>query len=221
MTQTAAIKISTRHLGAIGFSTLRVNRHDILKSAMTRPKTNPARYVSPYRYQSPNIPLSAIRRFARQIAEKFQPDKIILFGSYAYGTPREDSDVDLLVIMPCRNALDQSVRIDNAFERPFIVDLIVRTPRQMDFGLRDPDDRDWFLWEIVGKGKVLYEAPHRSVGPQGRRGPGRGKKPRGSGRAAAKRGLLPLPTTSRKILQGDVAGTRPAHPKNSRPGRAT
>jgi hypothetical protein len=55
------------------------------------------RYVQPYRYASPNIPLAAIRRFARRIAERFQPDKIVLFGSYAYGTPHNESDVDLLV----------------------------------------------------------------------------------------------------------------------------
>jgi predicted nucleotidyltransferase len=50
-----------------------------------------------------------IRRFARQVAERFQPDKIILFGSYAYGTPHADSDVDILVIMPTRNQLEQAV----------------------------------------------------------------------------------------------------------------
>jgi predicted nucleotidyltransferase len=46
------------------------------------------------------VPLSAIRRFARQVAERFQPEKIILFGSHAYGTPNADSDVDMLVVMP-------------------------------------------------------------------------------------------------------------------------
>lgn len=162
-------------------SHIRIDRRDILKNAMARPKTKPIPCVQPYRYQAPNIPMAAIRRFARQVAEKLQPDKIILFGSFAYGTPREDSDVDLLVIMPCRNAIDQAVRIDNALEAPFILDLIVRTPRQMDYGLRDPDDRDWFLWEIVEKGKVLYEAPHRPVGPQGRGGHRRGAKARGIG----------------------------------------
>jgi predicted nucleotidyltransferase len=50
-----------------------------------------------FRYHSPNIPITAIRRYARRIAEKFDPDKIILFGSYAYGQPHEWSDVDILV----------------------------------------------------------------------------------------------------------------------------
>jgi uncharacterized protein len=129
---------------------------------MAKKHTTPVPYVQPYRYPSPNIPLAAIRRFARQIAERFGPEKIILFGSYAYGTPHAESDVDLLVIMPAYNAINQSIRICLAFERPFSLDLIVRTPRQIERGLRDGDD---FLVEVLGKGKVLYEAPNRPVGP--------------------------------------------------------
>src|SRR5450432_1994749 len=89
-------------------------------------------YVQPYRYASPNIPLTAIRRFARRIAERFEPDKIILFGSYAYGKPHNESDVDLLVIMRTKNAIDQSIRICVAFDRLFSLDLIVRTPYQIE-----------------------------------------------------------------------------------------
>src|SRR5258708_4302290 len=125
------------------------------------------RYVQPYRYASPNIPLTAIRRFARRIAQRFQPDKIILFGSYAYGKPHEESDVDLLVIMRTRNAIDQSIRISLAFKRLFSLDLIVRTPWQIERGLKDDV---WFLREIIEKGKVLYEAPDRQVGSQSRNG---------------------------------------------------
>src|SRR5438309_7272925 len=132
-------------------------------------KPRPVPYVQPYRYASPNVPMRAIKRFARQIAEKFCPEKIILFGSYAYGTPHNESDVDLLVIMPCRNTTDQALRIDLAFEPPFSVDLIVRTPYQIKQGLKE-GDCDWFLREIVEKGKVLYEAPYGSVGSQGRAG---------------------------------------------------
>jgi len=40
-----------------------------------------------YRYLPPDIPTAAIRQFARRIAEKFDPDKIIVFGSFAYGKP--------------------------------------------------------------------------------------------------------------------------------------
>src|SRR5436190_11647871 len=115
---------------------------------MSKKHPKPVPYRQPYRYASPNIPMAAIRRFARQIAEKFHPDKIILFGSYAYGAPHNESDVDLLVIMPCRNTIDQAIRIDCAFNRPFSLDLIVRTPYDVKQGLKE-GDCDWFLREIV------------------------------------------------------------------------
>src|SRR6267142_3465057 len=69
-------------------------------------------------YYGANIPRRLIRRYARAIAEEFQPDKIILFGSYAYGTPHEDSDVDLLVIMPARNELDMGFKIHWTIQPP-------------------------------------------------------------------------------------------------------
>jgi predicted nucleotidyltransferase len=125
-----------------------------------------------YRYCSPNIPMSAIRRFARQIVEKFQPDKIILFGSYAYGTPHEWSDVDLLVVMPAWNDRSKANRICQALEAPFCLDLKVRTPKEVE---RDVRDGDWFLTEVVTKGKVLYEKANGAVGPKSRGRSRRGK----------------------------------------------
>jgi predicted nucleotidyltransferase len=172
------------------------------KHALTAP------YVQPYRYPSPNIPMSAIRRFARQIAEQFQPDKIILFGSYAYGTPHAESDVDLLVIMPAYDVVNQAIRIGLAFERPFSLDLIVRTPKQIERGLRDDD---WFLRELIEKGKVLYEAPNRSVGSQGRRRLGRRVRSSGTKSAAARHGVHPLPAGRGKVPQGPAA--RPRRPR--------
>ena len=118
-----------------------------------------------FRYHSPNIPIAAIRRYARQIAEKFDPDKIILFGSYAYGQPHEWSDVDILVVMPAYNQISKAVRITNALEAPFSLDLIVRTPKTLQ---RDWEDGDWFLREILAKGKVIYEKTDGALGPQSR-----------------------------------------------------
>src|SRR5437764_7417260 len=98
-------------------------------------------------------PMSAINRFARQIVERFRPEKIILFGSYANGRPTPDSDVDLLVVMPTRNQLEQAVRIDEAIEeRGFPLDLLVRTPKALADQLNGGDS---FLQEIVSRGKVL------------------------------------------------------------------
>jgi predicted nucleotidyltransferase len=127
----------------------------------------PARRKNPLTglYYPNLVPMSAIRRLARQIAERFQPDKIILFGSYAYGTPTRDSDVDLLVIMPTRNQIAQAVRIDEAIEPGFALDLLVRTPRVLEQRLRWGD---WFLREIVERGKILYEKADGRMDKQSR-----------------------------------------------------
>src|SRR5215470_2633572 len=105
-------------------------------------------------YSAPDIPLRVIRRYARAIAERFRPDKIILFGSFAYGTPHADSDVDLLVILPARNQLDQAIKIRWELPAPFPMDLLVRTPKNMKWRL---EDGDLFHTHIVNKGIVLYE----------------------------------------------------------------
>src|SRR2546429_2177970 len=126
------------------------------------PKVRPPRW-----YRGADVPLRVIRRFARQVAERFQPDKIILFGSYAYGTPHADSDVDILVIMPCRNQLDQAVRISLEIDPPFPLDIIVRTPHNMQWRLAEGES---FLREITTKGKVLYEKDHAGMGAKGRSG---------------------------------------------------
>jgi predicted nucleotidyltransferase len=125
------------------------------------------------------VPMSAIRRYASQIAERFHPDKIILFGSYAYGTPDPASDVDLLVVMPTNNQSEQADRIaealeDDGIEPGFALDLLVRTPRTMSDRLRWGD---WFLREIVSRGKVLYEKNDRRLGAQGGIRLPRGSKP--------------------------------------------
>jgi predicted nucleotidyltransferase len=159
--------------------------------------------------------MSAIRRFARQIAERFHPEKIILFGSYAYGEPHAESDVDLMVIMPTRNAIDQAIRIDLAFERLFSLDVHVRTPYQIRQGLKDPDDRDWFLYEVMTKGKVLYEAPHRSVGAKGRGGRAGGKGTGRANSASPTRGVLPLPTSIGKVPESPPSRNRRPRAKNA------
>jgi predicted nucleotidyltransferase len=118
-------------------------------------------------YRGADIPMRLIRRFARQVAERFHPDKIVLFGSYAYGTPHADSDVDILVIMPARNQLDQAVKIELACDPPFPLDVIVRTPASIKWRLAEGD---LFHTEIVTKGKVLYEKGDSRMGTQGRKG---------------------------------------------------
>src|ERR1700738_4745138 len=103
-----------------------------------------------YRYSSPNIPMSAIRRFARQLVEWFQPERIILFGSYASGQPHEWSDVDILVVAPPSKQRGKALRTVSACQPPFSLDLVVRAPKELERGLKDGS---WFLTEIVTKGK--------------------------------------------------------------------
>ena len=116
-------------------------------------------------YRGADVPMRVIRRFARQVAERFHPDKIILFGSYAYGTPHADSDVDILVVMPARNQIDMSVKISLAIDPPFPLDIIVRTPKNMKWRLEEGDS---FLREITSEGKVLYEKTDEGMGQEGR-----------------------------------------------------
>jgi predicted nucleotidyltransferase len=132
-------------------------------------------------YTGAEIPMAVIRAFARQVVKHFQPDKIILFGSRAYGTPHADSDVDILVIQPTRNQLDHAFKIHSALLPPFPLDIIVRTPEEMQWRLEEGES---FTTEIMARGKVLYEKKHSRMDTQGR-----GRLPAGSGRVARKRVL--------------------------------
>lgn len=103
-----------------------------------------------------NDHLKVIRTVIQQIVETFHPQKIVLFGSYAYGWPRRDSDVDLLVVMKShKRPVDRTVEILKSLRiYPFPMDLLVRTPEEIRRRLRMGD---FFFEEILRKGKVLYE----------------------------------------------------------------
>jgi uncharacterized protein len=105
--------------------------------------------------QRKRIPQSAIKAVVRQIAEQFRPQQIILFGSYAYGQPRPESDVDLLVVMetPLKET-EQAIQICEAIDYHFGLDLIVRKPATLSKRLALGD---FFLREIMTTGHVLYE----------------------------------------------------------------
>lgn len=97
-----------------------------------------------------------IKIFTEQIARRFKPKRIILFGSYAYGKPTEDSDVDLLVVMPFKgDGLEKAAEIRSAIEAGFPLDLLVRSPQQVRQRIQQ---EDFFLREVVEKGTILYEA---------------------------------------------------------------
>ena len=114
-----------------------------------------------YRNGRRRIPLRKIRALAKQIADKFAPEKIILFGSYAYGKPKPESDVDLLVVMKTslRNRA-QSVQIARALDYHFGLDLIVRRPEELKERIRLGD---FFLQEISERGQLLYDRPNKRM----------------------------------------------------------
>lgn len=98
-----------------------------------------------------------VERFVAQLVRRFEPERVVLFGSHAEGTATADSDVDLLVVMPFEGrGSDQAARIDCALKRDFALDLLVRRPEAVRQGLEQGDP---FMKEIVEKGKVLYARP--------------------------------------------------------------
>jgi predicted nucleotidyltransferase len=104
------------------------------------------------------VSLESIERYARTIGEEFGAERVILFGSYAYGEPDEDSDVDLLVVM---NTKERPWRAASAIRRRhrsgFPMDLMVRTPAQVNDRLAMGD---CFMEDVIAHGRVLYETKH-------------------------------------------------------------
>jgi predicted nucleotidyltransferase len=97
-----------------------------------------------------------LAEMVRRIVTALQPEKILLFGSYVYGTPSGDSDVDLLVILdtPSRPA-DRYLAVSRLLRpRPFPLDILVKTPDEIVQALVKGDA---FIREIVTQGRVLYE----------------------------------------------------------------
>ncbi|NUM52422.1 MAG: nucleotidyltransferase domain-containing protein [Candidatus Hydrogenedentes bacterium] len=107
------------------------------------------------------VEMSKIEAFVRRLVDEYEPEKVILFGSYAYGDPRDGSDVDLLVVM---NTSDppamKAVEMLRSLRPRFSIDLIVRTPEQVVQRLAWDD---FFLQDIFEKGKVLHESAHVRV----------------------------------------------------------
>jgi uncharacterized protein len=98
----------------------------------------------------------ALAAIVHRLVTGLHPHKIVLFGSYGYGTPTADSDVDLLVIVdtPTR-PVDRYLRVSRLLRpRPFPLDLLVKTPEEITQALKKEDP---FMREITTQGRVLYE----------------------------------------------------------------
>jgi len=99
-----------------------------------------------------------LRKWATQLALRFSPEKVILFGSYAYGQPTDDSDVDLLVVMShTESDIKKASEIRMTLPVTIPIDVLVRSPKKIQERLRMGD---FFIREIMEKGKILYAASH-------------------------------------------------------------
>jgi predicted nucleotidyltransferase len=99
---------------------------------------------------------AALRQAVDRLATRFDPDKIILFGSRARGQGGPESDADLLIVMPVNaSKRQQAVQMDLALEGiPIPIDLIVITPEEVE---KYRDAAGTVIHEAVREGKVLYE----------------------------------------------------------------
>lgn len=100
--------------------------------------------------------LKDIQKMAQQIVERFHPKKVILFGSYAFGKPTRDSDVDLLVVMETdKNPVHAAGLISAAVDHSFPLDILVRRPSDLEAYLAE---KTVFETQVVTEGLTLYEA---------------------------------------------------------------
>ena len=97
-----------------------------------------------------------INELVRRIVNRFHPEKVILFGSFARGTAGEDSDADVLVVMPVEGSKRKKANeIDVALVGiDLAVDVIVVTPEELE---RQKDQIGTIIYPALKEGKVLYE----------------------------------------------------------------
>ncbi len=121
--------------------------------------TSPSAFQALQLRKRTRIPMRTIHALANHIAEKFNPEEIILFGSHAYGKPDASSDVDLLVVMETPKGEVKTIMeiSDSLPPLPFRVDVIARSRTVID---KRKNSGDFFLREITKRGKVLYARGH-------------------------------------------------------------
>jgi predicted nucleotidyltransferase len=98
----------------------------------------------------------ALATIVQRLVPALQPDKIIVFGSYIYGVPTPDSDLDLLVIIDTQaRPVDRYQSVSSLLRpRPFPLDILVKTPEEIKQACAQGDS---FIVEILTQGRVLYE----------------------------------------------------------------
>lgn len=98
-----------------------------------------------------------IPEIKEKIVREINPKKIILFGSYAWGKPTEDSDVDLFIIQESSESrLNRQAELRRKLWGSGVpMDLLVYTPEEVKKRLEIDDP---FISYILNKGKVLYQS---------------------------------------------------------------
>ncbi len=104
-----------------------------------------------------------IKEVADEIIARFQPEKIILFGSWAWGVPHDDSDVDLLVVKESAQPRRRRERELYAIfpQRDIAMDVLVYTRGELEEKINR--DRNLFLEDVVRNGRVLYSKPENEI----------------------------------------------------------
>lgn len=101
-------------------------------------------------------PRKIIQEIAEKIKQGYQPEKIILYGSFAYGRPDKDSDIDMLIIKKTnKRPIDRRIEVRRIVDirQPIAFSPFVVTPQELNSMLKIGDQ---FIQEIIAKGKVLY-----------------------------------------------------------------
>ena len=101
------------------------------------------------------IDKNKIKQVATQIGIKANAERVILFGSYARGNAKEDSDVDIMVIaesnLPRFKRSRELYKMFNPY--PFSMDLLVYTPKEIEMGKQSSLT---FVSQVLKEGETLY-----------------------------------------------------------------
>ena len=107
----------------------------------------------------PEVTRTELNNIVKRLIDAYQPEKIILFGSYAYGKPSADSDLDLLIVkQTAERFIDRWTNVRKIVSDPkrsIPFEPLVLTPRELEERLAIGDQ---FIEEIIRKGEVLYAA---------------------------------------------------------------
>ncbi len=96
-----------------------------------------------------------IKRITGQLVKNYKPEKIILFGSFARGKQKENSDVDFLVIKKTKKRFGARLfEVAKIIDSEMGTDILVYTPKEWERGLRR---NYYFFKEIKSQGKLVYE----------------------------------------------------------------